>query len=83
MDAVLGLLVCTLWTSPPAPAPVPLPAATEVNCDGFGYVCGQTLPLCGCGCPAVPADSCMKQAKDDGLVADCAAPDGSKGYCAR
>jgi hypothetical protein len=81
--AVLSLLVCTLSIPAPFPAPAPLSAATALNCDGFGYVCGQSLPLCGCGCPAVPADSCMKQAKDDGLVVACAAPDGTKGYCAR
>jgi hypothetical protein len=82
VSAVLSTLVCTLLTAAPAPAPGPHLLSIETNCDGFGYVCGQTLPLCGCGCVLL-SDSCMKQAKDDGLVAQCDDPDGRTGYCAK
>ena len=78
--AALSMLLGSLLTTPASIAP--RPAATAVNCDGFGYVCGQTLPLCGCGClPA--ADACMKDAKDGGLVASCVDASGARGYCAQ
>lgn len=81
--AMLSTLLCSLLTTP-APTAVPRPAATAVNCDGFGYVCGQTLPLCGCGCvPAASADTCMKSAKDGGQVASCVDASGARGYCAQ
>ena len=81
--AALSMLLGSLLTAP-APLVAPRPATTGVNCDGFGYVCGQTLPLCGCGCvPAAGVDACMKDAKDGGLVASCVDASGARGYCAQ
>jgi len=82
VNVVLGTVVCTLLTVTPGPAPVATSTPTAANCDGFGYVCGQTLPLCGCGCVAIQ-DSCMKDAKSTGLVAECVTTDGGRGYCAQ
>ncbi|HZF08858.1 MAG TPA: hypothetical protein VFE33_08725 [Thermoanaerobaculia bacterium] len=83
LSITLSTLVCALLTTAPAPPVASLPASTEINCDGFGYVCGQTLPLCGCGCvPAASTDACMKNAKDAGQVASCVDGGGARGYCA-
>lgn len=83
LSITLSTLICALLTTPPAPAVGPRPVSTAINCDGFGYVCGQTLPFCGCGCvPAASSDSCMKDAKDGGQVAACVDAEGSRGYCA-
>lgn len=80
--AMLSTLLCSLLATPAPPA-APRPAATGVNCDGFGYVCGQTLPLCGCGCLPMGSDTCMKDAKDSGQVASCVDASGTRGYCAQ
>jgi hypothetical protein len=82
LSTVLSTLVCAVLTTAPAPPAGAVPASTEINCDGFGYVCGQTLPLCGCGCLPVGSDACMKDAKDGGLVASCVDASGARGYCA-
>lgn len=82
--AVVATFLSALWATTPAPAPSPVPMSTDLNCDGFGYVCGQTLPLCGCGCvSAASSGSCMKDAKAAGLVAECVDSSGARGYCAQ